>query len=121
MEMPMLAETKTSCPSMMNGWASESRIRRATLPASSGCGSVGQKDGEFISAETGEGMRRFVVGMTTDRVALTNGVTQPLRHMREQEVSHGMSQRIIDDLKTIQVDKQRRNVQVSGVRHRRAR
>lgn len=76
----------------------------------------GQQNGEFIPTKPGEGVHQFMFGMPADRVALTNRFAQPFRHMRQQQVAHGMSQGIIDDLKAIQVDKQRGKVLVVALR-----
>jgi hypothetical protein len=65
-----------------------------------------EQNGELIAAESREGMRRFVVGMPADRVALTNRLTQPFGHMCQQAVSHRVPQCIVDHLEPIQVDKQ---------------
>ena len=70
----------------------------------------GQEDGEFVSAESRQRMGRFLIRMAAHRIALSNGIADSLRHMGEQEIPDRMAQGVVDDFKTIQVDKEGREM-----------
>ena len=84
----------------------------ATRPASSGCGKDVRENGEFVAAESGEGVHRFMVGMPADRVTLPDRLAQPFRNVGQEHVAHRVAERIVDDFEAIQVDKQRGEVLV---------
>ena len=98
----MLAETKTSRPLRMNGWASAARMRSATIAASAGAAMLSSR-----IVNSSPPSRAHESGRSTrHQVGEPHGRDQPLGQFGEELVARFVPQAVVDELEVVEVEKQ---------------
>ena len=69
----------------------------------------GAKGGVVGVDDVGEQYQEFVAPLTADRVGAANAAQQPLRDRPQELIAHGVAERVVDVLESVQVDVEHRD------------